>query len=56
MNKYNAVIVEAGHNRLAASCYLAKANLCGAGAHPGGGVIGTCGRNAAREVIRDRLW
>ena len=30
--------------------------LCGAGAHPGGGVIGACGRNAAREAIRDRLW
>jgi len=30
--------------------------LCGDGAHPGGGVIGACGRNAAREAIRDRLW
>ncbi|HET6305503.1 MAG TPA: amine oxidase, partial [Myxococcota bacterium] len=26
--------------------------LCGAGAHPGGGVMGACGRNAAREAIR----
>jgi len=26
--------------------------LCGAGAHPGGGVTGLPGRNAAREVIR----
>jgi phytoene dehydrogenase-like protein len=26
--------------------------LCGAGAHPGGGVLGACGRNAAREVLR----
>jgi phytoene dehydrogenase-like protein len=26
--------------------------LCGAGAHPGGGVMGACGRNAAREVLR----
>jgi len=25
--------------------------LCGAGAHPGGGVMGTAGRNAAAEVI-----
>ncbi|MGH7462415.1 MAG: phytoene desaturase family protein, partial [Longimicrobiales bacterium] len=25
--------------------------LCGAGAHPGGGVMGLPGRNAAREVI-----
>ena len=29
--------------------------LCGAGSHPGGGIIGACGRNAAREVIRDRF-
>ena len=27
--------------------------LCGAGAHPGGGVIGAAGANAAREVIAD---
>jgi phytoene dehydrogenase-like protein len=27
--------------------------LCGAGTHPGGGVLGACGRNAAREVLRD---
>jgi phytoene dehydrogenase-like protein len=26
--------------------------LCGAAAHPGGGVMGACGRNAAREVLR----
>jgi phytoene dehydrogenase-like protein len=28
--------------------------LCGSGAHPGGGVTGVPGHNAAREVIRDR--
>jgi phytoene dehydrogenase-like protein len=28
--------------------------LCGAGAHPGGGVTGAPGRNAARQVLRDR--
>jgi phytoene dehydrogenase-like protein len=28
--------------------------LCGAGAHPGGGVTGVPGHNAAREVLRDR--
>jgi phytoene dehydrogenase-like protein len=28
--------------------------LCGAGTHPGGGVTGANGRNAAREVVRDR--
>jgi phytoene dehydrogenase-like protein len=27
--------------------------LCGAGTHPGGGVMGACGRNAAREVLRE---
>ena len=27
--------------------------LCGSAAHPGGGVMGACGRNAAREMIRD---
>jgi len=26
--------------------------LCGAATHPGGGVMGTCGLNAAREVLR----
>jgi phytoene dehydrogenase-like protein len=27
---------------------------CGASTHPGGGVIGVAGHNAAREVLRDR--
>jgi phytoene dehydrogenase-like protein len=27
--------------------------LCGAASHPGGGVIGACGKNAAREILRD---
>jgi phytoene dehydrogenase-like protein len=26
--------------------------LCGAGAHPGGGVMGVAGRNAARQVLK----
>jgi phytoene dehydrogenase-like protein len=26
--------------------------LCGAGTHPGGGVMGACGRNAAGEILR----
>lgn len=30
--------------------------LCGAGAHPGGGVSGAPGHNAAREILRDRRW
>jgi phytoene dehydrogenase-like protein len=30
--------------------------LCGSGAHPGGGVTGVPGHNAAREVLRDRAW
>jgi len=29
--------------------------LCGAAAHPGGGVMGAAGRNAAREMLKDRL-
>ena len=28
--------------------------LCGAAAHPGGGVMGSPGHNAAREILRDR--
>jgi phytoene dehydrogenase-like protein len=28
--------------------------LCGAGAHPGGGILGACGRNAARQALKDR--
>ena len=39
---------------------LAGLYLCGAGAHPGGGVTGVPGHNAAREVVRDwrrgRRW
>ena len=32
---------------------VSRLYLCGAGAHPGGGVTGLPGRNAAREIIRD---
>ena len=27
--------------------------LCGSAAHPGGGVMGACGKNAAQEMLRD---
>jgi phytoene dehydrogenase-like protein len=27
--------------------------MCGAGAHPGGGVMGACGRNAAQVCLKD---
>jgi phytoene dehydrogenase-like protein len=27
--------------------------LCGAASHPGGGVLGACGKNAAEEILRD---
>jgi len=27
--------------------------LCGAAAHPGGGVMGLVGKHAAREIIKD---
>jgi phytoene dehydrogenase-like protein len=30
--------------------------LCGAGTHPGGGVSGMPGQNAAREIGRDASW
>jgi phytoene dehydrogenase-like protein len=30
--------------------------MCGAGTHPGGGVTGAPGHNAAREVLADRSW
>ncbi|MEM8944256.1 MAG: NAD(P)/FAD-dependent oxidoreductase [Planctomycetota bacterium] len=29
--------------------------LCGAASHPGGGVMGSCGANAATEILRDRV-
>ena len=29
--------------------------LCGAGTHPGGGVMGACGRNAAMVALQERL-
>jgi phytoene dehydrogenase-like protein len=32
---------------------LAGLYLCGAAAHPGGGVMGACGKNAAAEILRD---
>jgi phytoene dehydrogenase-like protein len=30
--------------------------LCGAAAHPGGGVMGAPGYNAAREILRGRRF
>jgi phytoene dehydrogenase-like protein len=33
---------------------IAGLYLCGASTHPGGGVSGICGYNAAREILRDR--
>ncbi|HEY1252566.1 MAG TPA: NAD(P)/FAD-dependent oxidoreductase [Thermoanaerobaculia bacterium] len=30
--------------------------LCGAGAHPGGGVTGAPGHNAARQILKDWKW
>jgi phytoene dehydrogenase-like protein len=30
--------------------------MCGAGTHPGGGVTGAPGHNAAREILRDRTF
>jgi phytoene dehydrogenase-like protein len=28
--------------------------MCGAATHPGGGVMGACGYNAAREILKDK--
>ncbi len=28
--------------------------LCGAASHPGGGVLGACGKNAAQAILADR--
>jgi phytoene dehydrogenase-like protein len=28
--------------------------LCGAGTHPGGGVMAACGHNAAKRILKDR--
>ena len=30
--------------------------LCGSGSHPGGGVTGAPGHNAAQQILRDRRW
>ncbi|MGH8272567.1 MAG: phytoene desaturase family protein, partial [Gammaproteobacteria bacterium] len=35
---------------------LAGLWLCGSGTHPGGGVTGLPGHNAAREILRDAKW
>jgi phytoene dehydrogenase-like protein len=32
---------------------IAGLYMCGAATHPGGGVMGACGYNAAREILRD---
>lgn len=34
-------------------CPVKGLYLCGAASHPGGGVMGACGRNAAVEILRD---
>lgn len=43
------VLGHASHRAPIAGLYM-----CGAGTHPGGGVSGNPGRNAAREILRDR--
>jgi phytoene dehydrogenase-like protein len=35
---------------------IAGLYMCGAGTHPGGGVTGAPGHNAAREIIADQSW
>ena len=36
--------------------YRTPLYMCGSGTHPGGGVTGIPGHNAAREIIKDRRW
>ena len=36
-------------------CPIRGLYLCGAASHPGGGVMGACGRNAATEILRDGI-
>jgi phytoene dehydrogenase-like protein len=35
---------------------IAGLYMCGAGTHPGGGVTGAPGHNAARAILQDRSW
>ncbi|HET7307813.1 MAG TPA: NAD(P)/FAD-dependent oxidoreductase [Gammaproteobacteria bacterium] len=35
---------------------IAGLYMCGSGSHPGGGVTGAPGHNAAREILRDFRW
>lgn len=43
-----------GPMRLAYRAPIPGLYLCGAATHPGGGIIGACGRNAARAILGDR--
>ena len=62
---YDAIIIGGGHNGLTAAAYPAKAGrkvlvlegrhiLGGAATHPGAGVTGINGLNAALKIIKDR--
>jgi phytoene dehydrogenase-like protein len=61
---YDVIVIGSGHDGLTCGAYLAKAGLKtlvverrqlvgGAATHPGGGVSGIPGHNAAREILRD---
>ena len=54
---YDVIIIGAGHNGLTCAAYqmpVERLYLCGSGAHPGGGVSGLPGRNAAQAILRNR--
>ena len=60
----DSIIIGAGHNALVTAFYLAKAGrkplvlerrpiVGGSATHPGGGIMGAPGRNAALRMLRE---
>jgi phytoene dehydrogenase-like protein len=60
LQRYDAIIIGAGHNGPICDCYLARAGLkvlvvelSSSGSHPGPGVSMAPGRNAAQVIFDD---